>query len=79
MEYSNGYISTTEAAEILGIKPKSAGFLARQGRIPALKVANRWIISKQAVENFARTYQPRVGRPRLKRKYTKRGEKWKTK
>lgn len=79
MEHSNGYISSTETAEILGIKPKSVGFLARQGKLPALKVANRWIISRQAINDFSRTYQPRVGRPRTKRKYTKRGETWKTK
>ena len=70
------YITTTDASKILGIKPKSAGLLARQGRIPAEKIANRWLIRRAAVEELAETYVPRVGRPRTKRKYTKRSPKW---
>ena len=66
------YISTTEAARILSIDPKSAGFLVRTGKIPGAKLANRWLVSKVFVEEMAKTYQGKRGRPRTKRKYTRR-------
>ncbi|MCX5991074.1 MAG: helix-turn-helix domain-containing protein [Chloroflexi bacterium] len=71
-ELTRTYITTTEVANILRINPKSAGFLARKGKIPAVKIANRWLIPKAAVEELAKTYVPRRGRPRSKRKYTRR-------
>ncbi|MCP4612418.1 MAG: helix-turn-helix domain-containing protein [Planctomycetes bacterium] len=57
------YISTTEAAQILGIDPKSAGFLARQGKIPAVKIANRWLVDRTKLNEFKETYEGRKGRP----------------
>ncbi len=66
------YISTTEAARILSIDPKSAGHLVRTGTIPGVKLANRWLVSRAFVEEMAKTYHGQRGRPRTKRKYTKR-------
>ena len=66
------YTTTTEVANILGINPKSAGLLARNGRIPAVKIANRWLVPRALVEEFAQTYVGRRGRPRRKRRYTRR-------
>ena len=68
------YVTTTEAAARLGIDPKAAGFLVRQGKIPAMKIANRWLIPRDFIEDFAKTYVPKVGRPRTKRKYTRRNQ-----
>lgn len=73
------YVSTTEAAHILSINPKSVGQLVRTGKIPAVKIANRWVVSKAFVEEFAKSYQAMRGRPRTKRKYTKRSPSWQNK
>ena len=70
------YISSGDAARILGIDPKSAGALVRHGKLPAVKIANRWLIPKAAVEQLLKTYVPKRGRPRTKRKYTKRSPVW---
>ena len=66
------YVTSAEAAAILGINAKSAGFLAHTGKIPAVKMANRWLIPRAFLEEFAKTYTGRRGRPRRKRKYTRR-------
>ncbi|MFC1945096.1 helix-turn-helix domain-containing protein [Chloroflexota bacterium] len=73
------YLSSSEAAGILNIHPFSIQQMLRDGRIPADKIANRWLIPRAAVEEMAKTYEPSVGRPRQKRKYTKRSEVWRTK
>jgi len=56
----------------LGITSVGLGQLARKGKIPAVKISNRWLIPRAAVEEVAKTYVPRRGRPRRKRKYTRR-------
>jgi hypothetical protein len=40
-----------------------------------VKIANRWLIPRDVLEEFAKTYVPKVGHPRTKRKYTKRSPK----
>ena len=72
------YVTSPEAARILGIKPFSIHALIRDGRIPAVKLANRWLIPRRQLEEFAKIYVPKQGRPRQKRKYTKRSPKWLT-
>ena len=67
------YISSAEAAKILGIEVPSVNRLVRQGVIPAVKITGGWLISRAFVEDMAKTYEGRRGRPRIKRKYTKRG------
>lgn len=69
---SDDFITSTEAARILGINPKALQKLLQKGRLPAEKIANRWLIPRVAVEEFAKTYEGKVGRPRTKRKYTRR-------
>ena len=73
------YISTREAAELLGITPLAASRLVRQGKIPGVKIGRIYVVPRTAVQEFARNYVPRRGRPRLKRKYTKRSPIWETK
>jgi excisionase family DNA binding protein len=60
------YVSSPEAAKILRITYVGVAQLARQGKIPAVKIANRWLIPRAFVEEFARTYEGRRGRPRKK-------------
>jgi excisionase family DNA binding protein len=60
------YMSSPQAAKILRITYVGVAQLARQGKIPAVKIANRWLIPRAFVEEFARTYEGKRGRPRKK-------------
>jgi excisionase family DNA binding protein len=60
------YVSSPQAAKILRITYVGVAQLARQGKIPAVKIANRWLIPRAFLEEFARTYDGRRGRPRKK-------------
>lgn len=70
------FVTSSEAATILGAKQVTVSQLCQHGKIPALKIANRWLIPRAAFEEFAKDYQPKRGRPRTKRKYTKRSPIW---
>ena len=69
-------ISSSEAASIHGIHPLSIQKLIYSGALPEEKIANRWLIPRDALSEFAKTYNPSRGRPRVKRKYTKRSPIW---
>ena len=56
-------VPTAEAATLLGIHRVTAAALVRAGRLPALKVANRWLIRRSDLESFSRIYSGRRGRP----------------
>ncbi len=70
------FVSSSEAAKLLGAAHITVSQLCQSGRLPAVKMANRWLISWDVLEEFAKTYVPKVGHPRTKRKYTKRSPKW---
>ena len=72
-------ISSSEAASFLGIHPLSIQKLIYSGALPAEKIANRWLIPRDALSEFAKVYNPSRGRPRVKRKYTKRSAIWQAK
>ncbi|MDM8000287.1 MAG: helix-turn-helix domain-containing protein [Dehalococcoidia bacterium] len=65
-DVSADYVSSPQAAKILRITYVGVAQLARQGKIPAVKIANRWLIPRAFLEEFARTYEGRRGRPRKK-------------
>jgi hypothetical protein len=67
----NRYISSSEAEAILGLKPYSIQKIIRRGKIPAQKIANRWLLLETDVEEFAKSYVPRVGRPSTNRGLSK--------
>ena len=71
--FTTTYLASSEAASMLGIHHMAIQKLLREGKLPAEKIANRWLLRRTDVEEFAKTYVPKVGRPRQKRKYTKRG------
>jgi hypothetical protein len=75
----DSHVSSSEAAAILGLRPYGIQKLLRRGQLPGEKIANRWFIPRAAVEELAKTYVPRRGRPRRKRKYTRRSPKWNVK
>ena len=74
LKFRFSYITTGEVADLLGITPLAASRLVRQGRIPGVKVGRVYLVSREAVHQFARDYVPRRGRPRKKRKYTKHAQ-----
>ena len=76
MNLSNTVLSSAEAAKILGIHPLSIQKLIYRGVLSADKIANRYLISRDELMEFAKTYNPSRGRPRTKRKYTKRSPIW---
>lgn len=56
------FVSSTEAASILGVHPVAVGQMLRQGRLPGMKVARNWIIPRDALLEFAKTYMKGPGR-----------------
>ena len=71
--FTTTFLASSEAAEMLGIHHMAIQRLLRDGKLPAEKIANRWLLRRTDVEAFAKTYVPKIGRPRQKRQYTKRG------
>lgn len=63
-EADAAYMSSPQVARLLGITGVGVAQLIRQGKIPAVKIANRWLIPRAFVEEFARTYVGKRGRPR---------------
>ena len=78
MDLSSTVISTADAAKVLGIHPLAIQKLIYRGALTADKIANRYLISIDELTEFAKTYNPRRGRPRTKREYTKRSPIWQT-
>ena len=61
-ELEEKYTDVLEASARLGIHPESARRLIREGRIPgAFKFGNKWLIERDKLEQFARTYNGRPG------------------
>jgi len=76
MDLISRFVSSSEAANVLGIHPLSIQKLIYSGALSAEKIANRWLIQKDELTEFAKTYNPSRGRPRTKRKYTQRSPIW---
>ena len=55
-------VSTSDVARHLGIHRVNAAALVRAGRVPAVKVANRWVVEERVLERFAETYVKGPGR-----------------
>ncbi len=48
--------------------------MVRKGKIPAVKIANRWLVPRAVVDKFAKDYEGRRGKLRTKCKYTEESE-----
>ena len=55
-------LSTAEAARILGVHPVAVQQMVKAGRLPGRKVARNWIIPRDALLEFAKTYVKGPGR-----------------
>jgi len=60
------YLSTGEAARILGVHPVAVWQMVKWGRLPARKVARNGIIPRDALLEFAKTYVKGPGRRKPK-------------
>ena len=67
-------ISSSEAAAILGITPSAVSRLVREGKIPGVKIGRVYLIPRIGVHEYAKGHEPRRGRPRKKRRYTRRSK-----
>ena len=74
--FEHHFMTSEQAARMLGVTRETVDRLARKHQIKAAKVANRWVIDRESLEEFSRDYVGRRGRPRTKRKYTKRSPIW---
>ena len=70
------FLSTGEAAKILRMHPMAVQKLIYREQLHAEKIANRWIIRRSDLDELAKVYVSRRGRPRQKRRYTKRSPVW---
>jgi excisionase family DNA binding protein len=57
-------LSASEAAKRLAVHSKTVSRLMRQQRMDAIKVANRWVVDEATLEQFAKTYVAKEGRPK---------------
>ena len=57
----DNYFNVIEASRRLGIHPETVKRLCRQGDLPAIKIHNTWLITKDTLDNFAGTYIPKPG------------------
>jgi len=64
-EYSvadlDAYVTVKDVSKRLNVHPESVRRLIRQGKLPATKVVNSWLIEKSVLEAFASGYDPRPG------------------
>jgi excisionase family DNA binding protein len=56
------YVTVADAAKRLNIHPESVRRLIRNGKLPARKFANTWLIERATLEQFASHYDPRPGK-----------------
>ncbi|MCA9939482.1 MAG: helix-turn-helix domain-containing protein [Anaerolineales bacterium] len=57
----DNYAGVDEISERLHIHPESVRRLIRQGKLPAIKFGNKWLVEKVTLEQFASHYDPRPG------------------
>lgn len=67
------YLSTGEAARILGVHPTAVWQMVKLGRLPAIKVGKNWIIPRDVLLEFAKDYVKGPG-PRWKTARRERGQ-----
>ena len=58
------YVDVIAASRILKVHPETVKRLIRQGKLPATKFGNKWIMERDSLQVFANTYDGRRGRSR---------------
>ena len=64
-EILDNYLGMDEVSRRLGIHVESARRLARQEKLQAVRVGNKWLVRRDILEEFAQRYDPRRGRRAL--------------
>ena len=62
MQALSGYVTTGEAADLMGMWNKSVRNLIKFGKIKALKVGRDWLIAKSSIAEYQKTKSAK-GRP----------------
>jgi excisionase family DNA binding protein len=57
----DNYAGVQEVSQRLNIHPESVRRLIRQGKLPAIKFGNKWLVEKSTLEQYASRYDPRPG------------------
>lgn len=55
------YADVDDISRRLGIHPESVRRLIRDGKLPAIKFGNKWLVEKSVLEQFASGYDGRPG------------------
>ena len=55
------YTGVDNVSKRLKIHPESVRRLIRQGKLPAIKFGNKWLVERATLEQFASHYDPRPG------------------
>ena len=61
MALLDNYFNVIEASQHLRVHPETVKRLCRQGDLPAIKIHNTWLITKDTLDNFAGTYITKRG------------------
>jgi len=61
MALLDDYFNVIEASRRLKVHPETVKRLCRQGDLPAIKIHNTWLISRDTLDNFAAVYNPKRG------------------
>lgn len=59
----DSYVDALEIARNLKVHPETVRRLIREGKLPAIKFGNKWIIEKDQLSAFAQGYIGCRGRP----------------
>jgi excisionase family DNA binding protein len=57
----DNYFNVIEASHRLKVHPETVKRLCRQGDLPAIKIHNTWLITKETLDSFAGTYISKRG------------------
>ena len=60
-ELLSSYAGVNDVAKRLNVHPESVRRLIRQGKLPAIKFGNKWLVETSTLEQFASRYDPRPG------------------
>jgi excisionase family DNA binding protein len=55
------YLSTGEAARILGVSRVAVTLMVQQGKLPAIRVGRSWAVPRDELPEFAKAYRKGAG------------------
>lgn len=67
VEPFENYLDLVDAARVLKIHPQSLRRLIKQGRVPAVLFAGKYLIERDALNQFKAGYDRRPGRKTIRR------------